>query len=265
VVHTHPTKVNSVMCSTQAEQACRNMFGDKALFIPYTDPGYILFKKVAAGMKQFSDKFGYEPHVIFLENHGVFVGADTIVDIEKIYSEIMKIIEARLSRHLPGKERSDIQSVIIDQIENVHPGYKGFRSVGMRSELTDHFTRDEAAFSKACKSFTPDDIVYCKAHYLYIPAQNNETKNLRKATEMVTAYFDRYGYLPKVLVLQNKGVIGVEESLKSARNVLDVYENILKISYYSEDFGGPKFMNDQQIAFIDNWEVENYRRKVAKS
>src|SRR5665647_2284654 len=105
----------------------------------------------------------------------------------------MKIIEARLSRQLPGKERSDIQSIIIDQIEKVHPGYEGCRAVGMKSELTDHFNKDEAAFSKACKSFTPDDIVYCKAHYLYIPAQNNETENLRKATEMVTAYFERYG------------------------------------------------------------------------
>lgn len=265
VVHTHPTKVNGVMCSMQAEQECRSLFGDRTLFVPYTDPGYILFKKVASGIKQFSDKFGYEPQLIFLENHGVFVGADTIEEIEKIYAEIMMIIEARLSRQLPGRERSDIQSVIIDQIEKVHPGYAGYSAFAMRSELTDHFNKDEAAFSKACKSFTPDDIVYCKAHYLYIPAQNNETENLRKATEMVTAYFERYGYLPKVLVLQNKGVIGVEESPKSAQNVLDVYENILKISFYSEDFGGPKFMNDEQIAFIDNWEVENYRRKVAKS
>ena len=71
--------------------------------------------------------------------------------------------------------------------------------------------------------------------------------------------------VPKVLVLQNLGVVAVEESLKSAENVMDVYENLLKISFYSEDFGGPKFMNDEQIAFIDNWEVENYRRKVAKT
>jgi len=265
VVHTHPTKVNGVMCSMQAEQACRRLFGEKALFVPYTDPGYILFKKVAAGIKQFSDKFGTTPQLIFLENHGVFVGADTTKEIEKIYAEIMMIIESRLSRQLPGKERSDIQSILIDQIEKVHPGYEGFSAVGIRSELTDHFNKDEAAFSKVCKSFTPDDIVYCKAHYLYIPAQKNETENLRKATELVRVYFDRYGYLPKVLVLQKNGVIGVEESPKSAQNVLDVYENILKISVYSEDFGGPKFLNDEQIAFIDNWEVENYRRKVAKS
>jgi len=40
---------------------------------------------------------------------------------------------------------------------------------------------------------------------------------------------------------------------------------ILKISFLSEYFGGPKFMTKAQIEFIDNWEVENYRRKMAKS
>jgi rhamnose utilization protein RhaD (predicted bifunctional aldolase and dehydrogenase) len=88
---------------------------------------------------------------------------------------------------------------------------------------------------------------------------------LSVSVSRIAAYKDQYGYLPKVLVLQGQGIIGVEESLKSANNVVDVYENILKISFYSENFGGPKFMNDEQIAFIDNWEVENYRRKIAKS
>lgn len=265
VVHTHPTKVNGVMCSMQAEQSCKTMFGEEVLFVPYTDPGYILFKKVAGGIKEFSERYGYDPKLIFLENHGVFVGADTTEEIEKIYSELMKTIDRRLSRQLPGKERQEIQSVIIDHIDTVHPGFNGYVSLAMRSELTDLFTSNEEAFSKACKSFSPDDIVYCKAHYLYIPEQKNEVENLQKTTELVAAYFDRYGYLPKVLVLQNLGIVAVEESLKSAENVMDVYENLLKISFYSEDFGGPKFMNDKQIAFIDNWEVENYRRKVAKS
>lgn len=32
----------------------------------------------------------------------------------------------------------------------------------------------------------------------------------------------------------------------------------------SESFGGPHFMSESEIAFIDNWEVENYRRAVSK-
>ncbi len=265
VVHTHPTKVNGVMCSQQAEETCQQFFGKKALFVPYTDPGYTLFKKVAEGIKKFSGAQGFEPQMIFLENHGVFVGADTTGEIETIYAGMMQAIDAKLDRQLPDTERKPFSSKIIEQVDALHPGYKGFTAVGFKSGLVDHFVAGEGSFKKVDKSFTPDDIVYCKAHYLYIPSSMNEPELMANAHAKVTAYFDRYGYLPKVLALQNQGVIGVEESRKSAQNVLDVYENILKISFYSENFGGPKFLNDDQIAFIDNWEVENYRRKMAKS
>lgn len=45
--------------------------------------------------------------------------------------------------------------------------------------------------------------------------------------------------------------------------ILDVFEDAMKIAYYSESFGGTHPMTQAQIDFIDNWEVENYRRSVA--
>ncbi len=265
VVHTHPTKVNAVMCSNLAEASCREMFGDKALFVPYTDPGYILFKAVAEAIRKFRESHGSEPQLIFLENHGVFVGANSTEEIEAIYAELMSTIESKLRRPLPGTFRSEVKSVIIDRVSELHPGFTGFSAIGFSSELTDRFLASEESFSKANKSFTPDDIVYCKAHYLYIPAGKNDAELFAKTSEKIADYFAEYGYLPKVVAVQHQGVFGIEESPKSASNVLDVYENILKISFYSGNFGGPKFMNDEQIAFIDNWEVENYRRKIGKS
>ena len=56
----------------------------------------------------------------------------------------------------------------------------------------------------------------------------------------------------------------VEENEKSLQTVLEVYLDLMKISYLSEQFGGPHFMSPEQIQFIDNWEVEHYRRKIAK-
>jgi rhamnose utilization protein RhaD (predicted bifunctional aldolase and dehydrogenase) len=265
VVHTHPTKVNGLMCSQLARESCLELFGESALFVPYTDPGYILFKVVAEGISQYSAQYGEDPKMIFLENHGVFVGADTTLEIERCYAELMAILEKKLSIQLPDSERSSIQSIIIDQVATLHPSFSDFKAVGINSELISQFIGNEQIFEKANKSFTPDDIVYCKAHYLYIPQAETDENLLSHAAERIATYQKKYGYLPKVLALQGVGIVAVEDSLKSALNVLDVYENILKISRYSENFGGPKFMNDEQIAFIDNWEVENYRRKMAKS
>ena len=149
VVHTHPTKVNGVMCSMKAKEACSEMFGEKALFIPYTDPGYILFKVVAEGIRKYASKFGRDPQVIFLENHGVFVGADTTSEIESIYAEMMDAIALRLSHQLPGTVKSEFHSVVTDRLADLHPGFAGFVASSMQSELIDSYTANSLVFEKA--------------------------------------------------------------------------------------------------------------------
>jgi NAD(P)-dependent dehydrogenase (short-subunit alcohol dehydrogenase family) len=42
-----------------------------------------------------------------------------------------------------------------------------------------------------------------------------------------------------------------------------VFEDFIKVSFYSSLCGGTKFLTPEQSAFIDKWEVENYRRKVS--
>ncbi len=66
-------------------------------------------------------------------------------------------------------------------------------------------------------------------------------------------------------VLKGYGIMAFEDNIKSVETMLDVFDDWMKISYLTENFGGPHFMSERDIAFIDNWEVENYRRQVAKA
>lgn len=45
VVHLHPTVVNGLLCSVNVESELKRLFGNRVLYIEYTDPGYVLFKK----------------------------------------------------------------------------------------------------------------------------------------------------------------------------------------------------------------------------
>ncbi len=265
VVHTHPTRVNAVMCANNAKKTCTDLFGDQALFIPYTDPGYILFKKVLTEIANYTSKHAKAPQIIFLENHGIFVAGETTDEINGLYSTIMEKIDHQIKGDQLNASQQDLKSVLIDQVQNLHPGFKDFVAIGKSSQLISHFVKDSTSFQKANTAFTPDDIVYCKAYYLFLPACSTDLELVTSAKERIDAYYKNYGYLPKVLALEGKGIIGVEENTKSTLNVLEVYSNILLISQLTENFGGPKFMNKEQIEFIDNWEVENYRRKMAKS
>jgi NAD(P)-dependent dehydrogenase (short-subunit alcohol dehydrogenase family) len=60
------------------------------------------------------------------------------------------------------------------------------------------------------------------------------------------------------------GIFAIGESFANAETCLDVYEDLIKISYYASLCGGIKFLIPEQVAFIDQWEVENYRRKVTQ-
>ena len=258
VVHTHPTIVNALLCSVKAKEWCLSLFGDKVLYISYTDPGYVLFKKVSEKISEFETRWGEAPKIIFLENHGVFVGADSIKEINQLYNDLIHTIEDNIYGHFPSIVTTYLQQYIPEKVISSNQGFQGFTVLGFSSELVGHFIKDEKSFEKVRRSFTPDDIVYCKAHYLFV----NEINDI---ADRVSGYIRQYGYLPKVIALKNFGLIAVEENEKSARTVWEVFENILKISFLSENFGGPHFLNDEQIAFIDNWEVENYRRKINKT
>jgi NAD(P)-dependent dehydrogenase (short-subunit alcohol dehydrogenase family) len=64
--------------------------------------------------------------------------------------------------------------------------------------------------------------------------------------------------------LKGYGIIAFEDNARSVETMLDVFEDWMKISYLSNHFGGPHYMTERDISFIDSWEVENYRRQIAK-
>ncbi len=57
VVHLHPTLINGILCSRNAKNLTLKLFGEKVLFVPYTDPGYTLFKKLETEIKSYREKY----------------------------------------------------------------------------------------------------------------------------------------------------------------------------------------------------------------
>lgn len=56
--------------------------------------------------------------------------------------------------------------------------------------------------------------------------------------------------------------VGDNES-KQCDIILDVFEDAMKIAFFPNHLAVSHPMTQAQIDFIDNWEVENYRRSVA--
>lgn len=280
VVHLHPTLVNGLMCSVNAEATCKEIFPD-ALYIEYTDPGYTLFKKVYDRIKAYKAEKGKEPQVIFLQNHGIFVGGDTTAEIEGIYSEVLGKLEAKVAALPEGDTAvsetvTDVVPAIRQMLSRSGRGFKTLKvtqnalvdffidgcSVTSTGSVTD--CPGKSGFDKIAKPFTPDIIVYCKSSYIFIEAESDE-EILKQAEEEIEAFVSGKGYTPKVLLIKGIGLIAVGDSSRNAQIITDVFTDAMKIAFYAQSFGGEHPMEQAWIDFIDNWEVENYRRKVASS
>lgn len=262
VVHLHPTLVNGLMCSANAEAACGEIFPE-ALYIEYTDPGYTLFKKVYDRINAYKAANGKEPQVIFLQNHGIFVGGDTTAEIEGIYSEILGKLEAKVAA-LPegGSEVSPTVTDVIPAIRQMlSRSGRGLKTLKVtKNALVDYFL--DGSREKIAAPFTPDIIVYCKSAYIFIDAESDE-EILKQAEEKIEAFAAEKGYTPKVLLIKGIGLVAVGDNFKNAQIITDVFTDAMKVAFYAQSFGGEHPMEQAWIDFIDNWEVENYRRKVA--
>lgn len=258
VVHLHPTLVNGLMCSANAANVCDELFPE-ALYIEYTDPGYTLFKKVYDRLQAWKAAKGSQPQVIFLQNHGVFVGADTPQEIEAIYDGIIGRLEGRV-KALPEGE-----SPVCDCVTEVLPvirqvlsrGGRGLKTLQVTSNALTDWALENPGLVKV--PFTPDIIVYCKSEYLVLEADVTE------AEKQIEAYVERRGHTPKVLLVKGIGLIAVGDHAKNAGIITEVFLDAIKVAWYAASFGGAHGMEPSWIRFIDTWEVENYRRKVASA
>jgi rhamnose utilization protein RhaD (predicted bifunctional aldolase and dehydrogenase)/NAD(P)-dependent dehydrogenase (short-subunit alcohol dehydrogenase family) len=268
VVHLHPTVVNGLMCANNAESDLHKLFGAKALYIEYTDPGYTLFKKVEEAIFAYREIDGAEPSVVWLQNHGIFVGANSIEEIKVLYTKILATLnEGMIKSHtltIPTGERTTCSCT-----EQIVPGIRmmlskeGLKTLKVRKNaFIKYFYDSEENQTKIIKPFSPDAIVYCKSNYIFLNDEQPEAI-LAEAAKQIPAFTAKYGYQPKVILIKGIGLVAVGDNAAQCDIILDVFEDAMKIAYYAESFGGPHPMTQAQIDFVDNWEVENYRRSVA--
>ena len=180
-------------------------------------------------------------------------------EIKALYEEIDQKIWKGKNLSLPSCETIDYSTSVTEAIAACFTS-RSLVSSSVNCDLISHFNREQDCMDNVSRPFSPDIIVYCKSKYLFLDSdvKPDEVK------ELIEQFETKHGYYPKVILKEGGGLTVVEANEKSLKIVQDTYLNMMKISYLSEHFGGPHFMTPDQISFIDSWEVEHYRRKVAK-
>jgi rhamnose utilization protein RhaD (predicted bifunctional aldolase and dehydrogenase) len=108
--HTHPTAVNAILCSQQAEQAIAGRLfpdeivycGPAPVYVPYTDPGVPLARKVRDEINRYLDEYRETPKVILMQNHGLIALGKTAAEVENITAMYVKTARVILGAYSLG-------------------------------------------------------------------------------------------------------------------------------------------------------------------
>jgi NAD(P)-dependent dehydrogenase (short-subunit alcohol dehydrogenase family)/rhamnose utilization protein RhaD (predicted bifunctional aldolase and dehydrogenase) len=265
VVHTHSTKVNGLMCSKNAERLTTALFGDDVVYVPYVDPGYILYKEVETRIRNYKARTGNEPKVILLQNHGIFVAANTTAEIHELYAQVIGKLDAAIGEidSLVSLPVDPVASKIVPAIRMMLSGNSLKTLKVINNSYYERFLASEAEFQKIALPFIPDGIVYCNSSFIYAEYTGDVDDLLNDLSGKIKTYVETQPKTPKVICIKGIGCILANDNAQAVATLEDVMMDTCLVSLYSEKFGGQSPMAPEQVQFIDTWEVEQYRSTIA--
>ncbi len=116
----------------------------------------------------------------------------------------------------------------------------------------------EFAERRAC----PDEIVMCGVESVFVPYAEPGLELSRAIRREVVAFVRRTGRDPKVILLQNHGIIALGASPKAVLGSLLMAEKAAEIFVGAAALGGPVFLTAAQCERIAGRPDEHYRQKV---
>lgn len=271
VVHTHATICNALTCCEGGEALAKAWFGDDVVWIPYVDPGFTLAKTLATAIE------GHEASVILMENHGLVIGGNSADEVHARTKTIIDTIAQKLGKNWQAQGLGQPAELDTEtQRSNLMRMAPMIRAaLGSDEQLPIVCFDDSESVrcllgaseraSLVAGPLCPDQIVYCGSFPLMLNADLDQD-DAALAQQVLNAYENyqqKYKTDPKVIVAESVGMFTCGTDAKSAQIVRDVYLDALAVTSGANVLSKVQPMSDGHREFIEDWEVEAYRKKVS--
>lgn len=105
----------------------------------------------------------------------------------------------------------------------------------------------------------PDEIVCCGVAPVWVPYVDPGIPLARRVKAEVEAYVGRYGLRPKVILIQNHGLIALGATPAEVENATMMMCKTARVLVGTYTLGGPNYLTEQQVERIFTWPAEKYR------
>lgn len=284
--HTHADAVLAVVDQPDGARRARELWGDRAAFLPYVPPGFVLAQRVAElGLDETS------PPLLILEKHGIFSWGQTA---EESYARMLAAV-ADAERYLARERRpSRFQSTPVDPAVRraarleLAPTLRGalarqgqlrFTLDWRDSQPVLDFVGAPGASDVAARGcITPDHSIRTKPFPAWIDgalAGPGASDTLRARTEAALGRFaqqyaeyfasnsgrfpaslQRLDLLPRVVAVPGVGIAGLGRTPAQAKVAADLYEHAIDVMVRAESVGKYQPVSLSELFDVEYWSLE---------
>ena len=267
VIHLHPLAVAAYVNAKNGRAQIEKIFKAEKfppLWVPYTDPGFLLAKKIARLVESYQKRHGVKPAIMFLEKHGLFVTADTPDAALKLVRKVIRLCRSKLAGPKAPKRkqiadsdisaaRSAIRKAVLDATGQALP----VTYFPPGKVVSAFMVRKDAAKLLAPPALNPDELVYANGSAMWLEKCDAET-----VTKKLKSLVARGQKPSAAFVVKGIGLFVAAEK-KTTAVIGEITTGSLQIRMHAAGFGGILALNKRQQNFINNWESEAFRKELA--
>jgi len=267
VIHLHPSAAGAYVNAKDGKAKLEKLFKDEILpplWVPYTDPGFMLAKRIARLVNSYQDKFGKKPSILFLEKHGLFITSKTAFGALRLVRSVMKSCNSRLKQPRAGSAKAVEQEKISNfKLCIERACFQAARKRTMiwyyYNDAIADFLNQKEAKKMLCGSLTPDEMVYANGAAMWVEKCDSKSIAGRLKQQI------QKGKKPSAAFLVKNVGLFVAGTEKIAPTVRDIVLYSIFIRTNANRMGGILTLNKRQEDFINNWESEAFRKKLAST
>lgn len=233
-LHTHPIVVNALASRKNGMKILKELFPE-ALFVPYATPGVELAKQY---FRKFKEN-GKSVQIVFLQNHGLLVSADTAEEVINVTEMVVQKIEQYLHIDFSAYRYSTeiynfIKNGIIWRVTdfNVLKAYKTLNSTWN-------------------SAFCPDCVVFL-GKKMYTVKENFSSEDLETF---------KVSYGKPVIIAYKDNLYINAESVKKALEIQSVLSFSAQVMMLNQDCEC-NMLSEEEQNFLLNWDAEKYRQSL---
>lgn len=286
VDHTHPDAIISIACAADGRDLCRELWGDRAVWVDYTRPGFTLSKWIGEGVRA-----NPRAELVVMGKHGLVTWGETSRECYdntiRVIQEAENFIESRRrGRRVftgaavparPPEQRRQVFARVLPRLRGLVSARRPAilhvdESPEVLAFVGSQGARELSRLGAAC----PDHLVHTKRVPLFVdwtPAEGVDAleEKLARGVEAYvaeyTAYFERFSSpgdrmrdpYPRVILIPGLGMVTTGSDAQAADVSRQLYHRAIAVMEGSEVLSRFTSLDLRQTYDIEYWPLELYK------